>query len=112
MATAAELAGVEVPGDLDSLSFAPVLLGQPERQQTHEYLYWEFYEQGSRQAVRFGDWKAIRQPMFTGAIELYDLRVDLEETTDVSSEHPEIVKRAAEWMEDAHTPHPNWKVRR
>lgn len=112
MATAAELAGVEVPGDLDSLSFAPVLLGQPERQQTHEYLYWEFYEQGSRQAVRFGDWKAIRQPMFTGAIELYDLRFDLEETTDVSSEHPEIVKRAAEWMEDAHTPHPNWKVRR
>ena len=32
--------------------------------------------------VRFRDWKAIRQPMFTGAIELYDLRFDLEETTE------------------------------
>ena len=111
MATAAELAGAELPKNVDSISFAPTLLGDPQRQKQHKYLYWEFYEQGSRQAVRFGDWKAMRQPMLTGSIELYNLRSDLGETEDLSGKHPEIVKMAAEMMEEAHVPHPAWKVR-
>lgn len=111
MATAAELAGAEVPSDVDSISFAPTLKGQEELQKQHDYLYWEFYEQGSRQAVRFGNWKAIRQPMQTGTIELYDLSSDLGETNDVADQHPDLVKKAAAMMDEAHTPHPNWKVR-
>ena len=110
MATAAELAGAEPPAETDSISLVPTLTGHPEKQQEHEYLYWESYEQGSRQAVRFGRWKAIRQPMFTGAIELYDLREDLGEQTNVAAEHGEIVKRAARYLQQAHTPHPNWKT--
>ena len=111
MATAAELSGAEVPTEIDSISFVPTLLGHPEKQQVHAYLYWEFYEQGSRQAVRFGDWKAIRQPMFTGKIELFDLQNDLGETTNVASEHPDVVAQAAAMMREAHTPHPDWRVR-
>ena len=67
MATAAELAETTVPKDLDSDSFLQTLKGNPpEKEWTREsLLYWEFYERGSAQAVRFGKWKAIRSPMFT-----------------------------------------------
>lgn len=110
MATTAELAGAETPQDIDSISFVPTLRGEAG-QTEHEYLYWEFYEQGSRQAVRFGDWKAIRQPMITGTIELFNLADDIGETTNVAVDHPGLVDRAARMMDDAHTPHPNWKPR-
>jgi arylsulfatase A len=44
----------------DYISFVPALLGEPERQQRHPYLYWEFYErQGGAQTVRMDQWKAV-----------------------------------------------------
>lgn len=110
MATAAELAGVEYPSDTQSISFAPTLRGNSEDQEEHAYLYWEFYEQGSRQAVRFGKWKAIREPMIHGEIELYNLSADLGETQNVAAEHPELVERAKKYMDEAHQPHSNWEV--
>ena len=112
MATAADLAGVKPPADIDSISFVPTLKGGAEKQKKHKYLYWEFYERGGRQAVRFGKWKAIREPMFDGPIELYDLSIDLGEESNLADQHPEIIKRAASYMNDAHTPHPNWTVRK
>lgn len=111
LATAADLAGADVPEEVDSVSFAPTLKGAADQQQQHRYLYWEFYEQGSRQAVRFGDWKAIRQPMHSGSIELYNLGSDVGETNDVAASHPDLVRQAANMMDEAHTPHPNWKPR-
>jgi uncharacterized sulfatase len=110
MATACELAGATPPAGVQSVSFAPTLRGQPERQRQHRYLYWEFYEQGSKQAVRFGDWKAIRKPMVTGPIELYDLAEDLGETRDVAAEHPDVVAMAEAFMLEAHSPSPYWEV--
>ncbi len=110
MATAAELAGAELPPNRDSISLIPTLTGQPEKQTKHEYLYWEFYEQGSRQAVRFGDWKAIREPMITGTIQLYNLSRDLGEANNVAMDHPEIVAKAEDYLDKAHVPHPNWEV--
>ena len=80
MATAAELADAKTPPHVDSISFVPTLRGEGQ-QRSHEYLYWEFYEQGSKQAVRFGPWKAVRQPMLTGPIELFNLDIDLGEAT-------------------------------
>lgn len=111
MATASDLAGAASPENVDSISFAPTLRGDVSEQQEHEYLYWEFYEQKSRQAVRFGNWKAIRQPMFSGDVELYDLSKDLGETKDVAKHHRDLVKKATEMMDKAHVPHPNWKRR-
>ena len=111
MATAAELAGAELPAGTDSISFAPTLMGDSKDQQQHEFLYWEFYEQGSRQAVRFGDWKAIREPMITGNIELFNLSNDVGEKTNVAKKYPDLVTRAAAMMDQAHTPHPSWKPR-
>jgi uncharacterized sulfatase len=109
-ATAVALAGHPHPDTLDSVSLLPALTDVrapiPER-----YLYWEFYEQGSRQAVREGRWKAIRQPMFTGPVALFDLEVDEAESTDLAGRHPDIARQMAARMEEAHVPHPLWVVR-
>jgi len=111
MATAAELACVDPPKDTDSISFVPTIRGDTDKQQSHDYLYWEFYERGSKQAVRFGPWKAVRMPITTGKIELYDLSHDLGEAHDVSADHADLVAQADEMMDAAHTPHPNWQPR-
>lgn len=109
LATACELAGVPVPPDTDSLSFLPTLTGEG-KQAEHRYLYWEFHEQGTRQAVRFGDWKAIREPMLSGPIRLYNLTRDPQERTDLADTHPEKVQEAARLLHEAHEPNPQWPV--
>ena len=108
-ATACDLAGTPVPRGLDSISIVPTLTGEGE-QAIHEYLYWEFYEQGSRQAVRFGDWKAIREPMFTGKVSLYNLTTDIGESHDLAPALPELVAKAVGYMEEAHVNDPVWQV--
>ena len=111
MQTVCELTGAEPPKELDSISFLPELTGRTTDQKQHRYLYWEFYEQGGKQAVRQGRWKAVRMPMHTGAIQLFDLDADLGESTDVAEANPETVAQLSQFMDEAHTPHPNWKVR-
>jgi arylsulfatase A-like enzyme len=111
MATAAELANIPAPDDIDAISFLPALLGQSDRQARHEWLYWEFYERRSAQAVRAGRWKAVRRPMFDGPIELYDLQADLAETNDIAADNPDVVARLGKIMTIAHTPSPIWKRR-
>jgi arylsulfatase A-like enzyme len=108
LATAAELTGQPLPPGLDSLSFLPALLGQ--KQAAHEYLYWEFYENGSAQAVRFGDWKAIRHPMRDGTVVLYNLATDPGETQDVAAAHADLVAQGKTYMDQAHVPSPLWPV--
>ena len=90
MATAAELAGATVPEGCDSLSFAPTLLGQETKQRRHEFLYWEFHERGFQQAVRMGNWKAVR--LKPGApLELFDLANDPAEAKDVAASNPAVI---------------------
>jgi arylsulfatase A-like enzyme len=110
MATAAEITGAPLPPRLDSVSFLPTILGHPAAQKEHDYLYWEFYEGASSQAVRMGDWKAVRIPMLTGPIQLFDLASDIGETRDVAAAHPEIVARVRADMDEAHVPSPLWKI--
>ena len=109
MATTAQLAGVEPPKN-DGISFVGAFRGRGQ-QVEHEYLYWEFYERGSAQAVRMGRWKGVRKPMFTGKIELYDLETDIGEKNNIAAEHPEIVAKIRAAMKEAHVPAPLWKVR-
>lgn len=105
--TAAELAGATAPGGIDGISMVPALTGRGE-QRDPEYLYWEFHERGTAQAVRDGYWKAVRQPMLTGPIELYDLQTDPGETSNLAARHPEIVERMRNFMAAAHEPSPIW----
>jgi len=109
-ATACDLTGARQPNGLDSVSFAPTLT-RKGRQREHEYLYWEFYEQGSRQAVRFGNWKAIREPMLTGKTQLFDLSKDLREEKDLVKEKPRVLEKAVRYMNEAHVNDPRWEIK-
>ena len=105
--TALELAGEAVPEEMDGISFVPILVGREEQQHKHDYLYWEFYERGGRQAVRHGKWKGIRLNVsedLHGPLELYDLENDPGESNNIADEHPDIVAKLAQFMEDAHEP--------
>lgn len=102
--TVCELAGIQAPDNIDGISFLPALTGK--KQPKHKYLYWEFHEQGGKQAVLMEPWKGIRINVRInpdGPIELYDLSQDQKEQTDVSSLHPEIVKKIGLIMKQAHT---------
>ncbi|HVX11255.1 MAG TPA: arylsulfatase [Pirellulales bacterium] len=112
MPTLCELAGAPVPADIDGLSIAPTLLGQAG-QKLHRYLYWEYHSGGRAQAVRFGDWKAVRNNVNKAphaTPELYNLADDPSETTNVADRHPDVAERAAAYMKAAHSPswEPKW----
>jgi arylsulfatase A-like enzyme len=106
--TACELAGVPAPRGLDGISMVPALAGRP--QTSHEYLYWEFHERGFDQAVRAGDWKAVRKGRGS-LMELYDLGRDPGETNNVAVKHPDIVGRMGRIMEQARTESREFPVR-
>jgi arylsulfatase A-like enzyme len=99
--TACDLAGVEPPRGLDGLSFLPAVTGRSEPKR-HEFLYWEFHEGGTRQAVRHGDWKAIRAA--PGApLQLYDVLKDPGERKDVAADNPAVVARVEAYLKTART---------
>lgn len=60
----------------------------------HEYMYWE--HQGNR-AIRYGNWKAIRDEAGT-EWELYDIVKDRTEKNNLTSQHPDVLKKLRnEW---------------
>jgi len=101
--TFAELGGAKVTKETDGISMVPTLLGR--KQKEHEYLYWEF---GKTRAVRMGKWKGLAGK---NKFALYDLDKDIGETTDVSADHPDLVKRMKEIIKTSHrdTPWSTWK---
>ena len=107
--TAAEVAGAAAPGGLDGVSVLPTLTGQGS-QRPREFLYWEFHEQGSKQAVRMGNWKAIRSA--PGArLAIYDLKADPGEANDIAARHREIVAQVETYLDSARTESPQWPLR-
>ena len=105
--TIADILGQSPTEGIDGISYLPTLLGHPEKQRKHKYLYWEFYEQGGKQAIRMGKWKAVRLDVKENPdapLELYDLETDPAETKNVAKEHPEIVQKLADAMKRAHSP--------
>jgi arylsulfatase A-like enzyme len=108
--TAVELAGGKLPSGTptDGLSLVKFLEGgkAPPR----EYFYWELHEgQQPKQAVRFGDWKAVRNNV-GGAWELYNLSNDLAEATDVAAQHPKEAAKAESYAKAARTADANWPL--
>jgi len=94
------LSGINPPENIDGISLLPTLLGQSEKQKQHEYLYWEYAKR--MQAVRLGDWKAVRlNPR--NDIELYNLKNDIAEQHNVADDNPEIIARIADIMVNGRT---------
>lgn len=110
--TLLELIGAKAatPANLDGISFAPTLMGQhqPERL----FLYREFPGYGGQVSLRMGDWKGVVQelipqgqrPARPWKLELYNLKDDIAEKSDVASKHPDIVAKIDQIMREQHIP--------
>lgn len=99
--TAAELASAKPTSSIDGQSIAPILLGKRDVK-PHEFLYWEFHEGGSKQAVRMGNWKAIRNKL-GGPLELYDLSKDVGEKENVAENQPDVIAKIETYLKTART---------
>ncbi|HKL20835.1 MAG TPA: sulfatase/phosphatase domain-containing protein, partial [Tichowtungia sp.] len=107
--TAADIAGINPPEEIDGVSILPTLLGK-KQDLSDRLLYWEFYERGYQQAVRIGDWKAIRLAP-DKELELYDLSRDLNEQHNIAAEHPEVIARIEACLKTARTPSAAWPAK-
>ncbi|MCM1138817.1 MAG: arylsulfatase [Duncaniella sp.] len=105
MPTFAELTGTELKSNTDGISFLPTLLGK-DGQKEHDYLYWEFHEGGGKQALRMGDWKAVRLNVSDSTkriTELYNLATDTHEDNNVADQNTELVARMDFLMDSVRT---------
>ena len=104
--TIAELCGV-APAQLpqvDGISLLPTLQGRSQSERP--YLYREFPGYGGQQSMRRGDWKLVRQQLTKNRTtpELYNLREDPNETTDVATNHPQLVEQLSQLIQRERTP--------
>jgi arylsulfatase A len=86
MPTLVSLAGGSIPTDrvIDGADVWPLVSGRPEAKTPHEtFLYFRGFE---LQAVRHGDFKLILKSK-----QLYNLRAEIGEETDVARQHPQVV---------------------
>lgn len=107
--TAADLAGAKLRENdhTDGLSLVSYFKGgaAPKR----DYFYFELHEGKPIQAIRFGQWKAVKNGP-SAKVELYDLSKDEAEAHDLSADHPQEVARAAQLMKEARTDDPHWPM--
>lgn len=111
-ATAADLAGRPVPPGLDSISFAPTLLGRPADQQRKDFLYWEFHEGGFQQAALYqGRWKGLRRGAPDAPVRVFDLQTDPAEKRDLAAQEPDLATRLDAYLQRARTDSADWPAK-
>jgi arylsulfatase A-like enzyme len=113
-------AGIDAPEaiKLDGVNLLPYLGGEKQAA-PHESLFWRF---GAQVAIRSGDWKLVKATAEGGqndlrgdatleGAQLYNLKDDIGEQTDISAEHPDVVERLSrEWNAwNAELPAPAWR---
>ncbi|MEL7340787.1 MAG: sulfatase/phosphatase domain-containing protein, partial [Bacteroidota bacterium] len=109
MPTACDIAGAEIPELSDGISYLQTLKGR--QQPEHGFLYWEFHEQGGKQAVLMDPWKGVRLGVTknpAAPIELYNLASDPAEQDNVAEQHPDIVAQIVEIMDASHEKSPDF----
>jgi arylsulfatase A-like enzyme len=104
--TISELTGANPPEEIDGISVFPEIIGKglPENDR---FMYWEFHEGGFFQAVRWHNWKAVREGI-DGKLELYNLANDEAEQNDISAENPEIIEKIERYLQTARTESAYW----
>jgi arylsulfatase A-like enzyme len=93
--TILELAGVKIPEELtiDGISIKPALTGKSQQRGAMYWHYPHYPNQGSRPGgvIRDGDYKLI-EFYDTGEKELYNLKEDIGETTNLAKKKPQTVQ--------------------
>jgi arylsulfatase A-like enzyme len=107
--TLAEFAGAKAPAGIDGASMVGALEGR--KAPAHDFLYWEFHERGFQQAVRMGQWKAVR-PQADQPLELYDLAADPHEQRNVAGEHAPVVAKIEQYLKTARTESARWPIQK
>lgn len=102
MPTFLEAAGTKPAFAVDGISFLPTLQ-QRGAQPQHEFLYWERHKPEAgihAQAVRFGDWKAVKTTQAGEArLALFNLKTDPTESRNVAARNPELARRAETYLQ-------------
>jgi len=106
--TIGELTSTTSPKNIDGLSFSAVLNGKKPVKE-HDYLYWQFCEQGLKEALTRDNWKLIRfkEKGSPEKLELYNLKSDIAEQHDVAVKNPDLVKMLYALMKKAKNPSEN-----
>ncbi len=110
MPTAADLTGTKHSSHIDGLSVELVLFDKKAEQ--HKYFYWEFKANNKQflQAVRMGNWKAVRNNV-NEPVELYNLKDDISEKNNVADKHPDLVADALKYFKEAHVESHDWPMK-
>lgn len=103
MPTLGEIANASPTYQTDGISIFPYIKGNSQVE--NRFLYWEFFERGFEQAVRYGKWKAIKRG---DKLELYNLEVDIAEQTDLAEQHPDVIKEVRKYLVNCRTESPFW----
>lgn len=101
--TVADILDVDLSVPTDGISILPTLEGETDKQEKHDFLYWEYKEE---QAVRMGKWYGYKNKK--GILEIYDLMNNPEQDKDLSAEVPEIAAKIERIMQEEHTPSDVW----
>lgn len=104
MPTLAGIAKAQKPDNTDGIDLSSAFLGKAAPAK-NRFLYWEFFENGFEQAVRYGKWKAIIKDK---KLLLYNLDTDVHEDHDVAPQNPAIVKKIQDYLNTARTESPYW----
>ena len=108
--TVAELTNTPLPAEAKTEGHSLVSFLKGGAAPKRDYFYWELHEGPSLQALRFGDWKAVRNGP-SKPVELYDLKTDAAESKDLAAEKPDLVAKATAMMASARLEDPNWPMR-
>ncbi len=92
--TVAHLTGAPMPNKhIDGENIWPLLSGEKGAKSPHQAFY--YYSDTVLQAVRSGD---LKLRMVDGEVELFNLKEDISEATNIASQHPEKVKTLQEML--------------
>ncbi|MGL4851752.1 MAG: arylsulfatase [Phocaeicola sp.] len=108
--TVCDLIGAKQPQGLDGISYLPQITGAG-KQKEHDTFYFEFHEQGGKQALIQGDWKLIRLGVNTDKprLELYNLAKDVAEVANVAAQYPKKVDELVKLMDKERSSNENWE---
>jgi arylsulfatase A-like enzyme len=99
--TAADIALIRSPTNIDGISIRPTLFGQTQTNR-HETFHWELKNgRNVWHTVRLEDWQVV-QPKINAPPELYNLKTDPGETNNVANQHPDIITRFQDILKNSH----------